>query len=193
MSRIFAYVRVSTAEQNFENQRKEIEAAGFTIEPHRIITDIVSGSMPTVRRKGFTRLLEKIENKDILVVTKLDRLGRDAIDVSSTVKKLEEIGIKVYCLALGGVDLTSSAGKMTMGVINTMAEFERDLIIERTQSGLTRAKSQGKTLGRPQILLGSQKQHVIQQLEERKTIAAIARNFNTSRQTIMRIRNTMNN
>lgn len=192
MSRIFAYVRVSTAEQNFENQRKEIEAAGFTIEPHRIITDIVSGSMPTVRRKGFTRLLEKIENKDILVVTKLDRLGRDAIDVSSTVKKLEEIGIKVYCLALGGVDLTSSAGKMTMGVINTMAEFERDLLIERTQSGLTRAKSQGKTLGRPQILLGSQKQHVIQQLEERKTIAAIARNFNTSRQTIMRIRNTMN-
>ena len=193
MSRTFAYVRVSTAVQNFENQIKEIEAAGFTIEPHRIITDIVSGSMPTVRRKGFTRLLEKIENKDILVVTKLDRLGRDAIDVNSTVAKLEKIGIKVYCLALGGVDLTSSAGKMTMGVINTMAEFERDLLIERTQSGLTRAKSQGKTLGRPQILSVSQKQKVIQQLEEGKTIAAIARNFNTSRQTIMRIRNTMNN
>jgi putative DNA-invertase from lambdoid prophage Rac len=148
--------------------------------------------MPTVRRKGFTRLLEKIENKDILVVTKLDRLGRDAIDVSSTVAKLEKIGIKVYCLALGGVDLTSSAGKMTMGVINTMAEFERDLLIERTQSGLTRAKSQGKTLGRPQILLGSQRQRVIGQLEDGKTIAAIARNFNTSRQTIMRIRNTIN-
>ena len=192
MSRIFAYVRVSTAEQNFENQRKEIEAAGFTIEPHRIITDIVSGSMPTVRRKGFTRLLEKIENKDILVVTKLDRLGRDAIDVSSTVKKLEEIGIKVYCLALGGVDLTSSAGKMTMGVINTIAEFERDLLIERTQSGLARAKSQGKTLGRPQILLGPQREHVLQQLQEGKTIAAIARNSNTSRQTIMRIRNAIN-
>ena len=192
MSRTFAYVRVSTAEQNFENQIKEIEAAGFTIEPHRIITDIVSGSMPTVRRKGFARLLEKIENKDILVVTKLDRLGRDAIDVSSTVARLEQIGIKVYCLALGGVDLTSSAGKMTMGVINTIAEFERDLLIERTQSGLARAKSQGKALGRPQILLGSQRQHVLQQLQEGKTIAAIARNFNTSRQTIMRIRNTMN-
>jgi len=192
MSRTFAYVRVSTAEQNFENQIKEIESAGFTIEPHRIITDIVSGSMPTLRRKGFTRLLEKIENKDILVVTKLDRLGRDAIDVSSTVAKLEKIGIKVYCLALGGVDLTSSAGKMTMGVINTMAEFERDLLIERTQSGLARAKSQGKTLGRPQILSVSQKQQVIRQLEEGKTIAAIARNFNTSRQTIMRVKNTIN-
>ena len=96
MSRTFAYVRVSTAEQNFENQIKEIESAGFTIEPHRIITDIVSGSMPTLRRKGFTRLLEKIENKDILVVTKLDRLGRDAIDVSSTVAKLEKIGRANY-------------------------------------------------------------------------------------------------
>jgi len=59
-------------------------------------------------------------------------------------------------------------------------------------SGLARAKSQGKTLGRPQILLGSQRQHVLQQLQEGKTIAAIARNFNTSRQTIMRIRNAMN-
>ena len=192
MSRTFAYVRVSTAEQNFENQIKEIEAAGFTIEPQRIITDIVSGSMPTARRKGFASLLEKIENKDILVVTKLDRLGRDAIDVSATLAKLEKLGIKVHCLALGGVDLTSSAGKMTMGVINTIAEFERDLLIERTQSGLARAKLQGKTLGRPQILSVSQKQHVLQQLQEGKTIAAIARNFNTSRQTIMRIRNTMN-
>lgn len=125
-------------------------------------------------------------------MTKLDRLGRDAIDVSATVAKLEKLGIKVHCLALGGVDLTSSAGKMTMGVINTIAEFERDLLIERTQSGLARAKSQGKTLGRPQILLGSQRQHVLQQLQEGKTIAAIARNFNTSRQTIMRIKNTMN-
>ena len=148
--------------------------------------------MPTARRKGFASLLEKIENKDILVVTKLDRLGRDAIDVSATLAKLEKLGIKVHCLALGGVDLTSSAGKMTMGVINTIAEFERDLLIERTQSGLARAKLQGKTLGRPQILSVSQKQHVLQQLQEGKTIAAIARNFNTSRQTIMRIRNTMN-
>jgi len=191
MSRTFAYVRVSTPEQNFENQIKEIEAAGFTIETHRIITDVVSGSMPTLRRIGFTRLLEKIEHKDILVVTKLDRLGRDAIDVSSTVTKLEQIGIKVYCLALGGVDLTSSAGKMTMGVINAIAEFERDLLIERTQSGLARAKSQGKALGRPQILLNSQRQQVIEQLQLGKTISAIARNFNTSRQTIMRVRNTI--
>ena len=189
----FAYVRVSTTEQNSENQIKEIEDAGFKVEPHRIISETISGSMPTARRKGFIRLLDKIESKDILVVTKLDRLGRDAIDVSATVAKLEKSGIKVHCLALGGVDLTSSSGKMTMGVINAVAEFERNLLIERTQSGLTRAKSQGKTLGRPKVFLESQRQEVINQLEEGKTVAAIARNFNTSRQTIMRIRNIINN
>ena len=191
MSRTFAYVRVSTAEQHNENQIKEIEAAGFVIEPHRIITETVSGSQPTARRKGFVRLLDKMEKGDILVVTKLDRLGRDAIDVSTTVAKLENINIKVHCLALGGVDLTSSAGKMTMGVINTVAQFERDLLIELTQSGLTRAKSQGKTLGRPRVLSELQKKQVIEQLQEAKTISAIAKNFNTSRHTIMRIRNTV--
>ncbi len=109
-----------------------------------------------------------------------------------TVAKLEKMGIRVHCLALGGVDLTSSAGKMTMGVINAVAQFERDLLIERTQSGLARAKSKGKTLSRPQILSESQRKQAIQQLQEGKTIAAIARNFNISRQTIMRIRDTTN-
>jgi len=193
MSRTFAYIRVSTMEQNPENQIKEIESAGFAIQSNRIITETISGSMPINRRKGFMTLLDKMEQGDILVVTKLDRLGRDAIDVSFTVAKLENMGIKVHCFALGGVDLTSSSGKMTMGVINAVAEFERNLLIERTQSGLTRAKSQGKTLGRPKVFLESQRQEVINQLEEGKTVAAIARNFNTSRQTIMRIRNIINN
>ncbi|MHC0449732.1 MAG: recombinase family protein [Candidatus Lariskella arthropodorum] len=187
MPRNFAYARVSTTEQNPQNQIKEIEAAGFAIEPHRIITETISGSVPISRRKGFRRLLDKMENGDVLVVTKLDRLGRDAIDVSTTVSKLEKMSIKVYCLALGGVDLTSSAGKMTIGVINNVAQFERDLLIERTQSGFARAKSKGKTLGRPKVLSESQRHSVIEQLQEGKAVALVARNFSASRQTIMRI------
>ncbi|MBY0580217.1 MAG: recombinase family protein [Rickettsiales bacterium] len=192
MPRIFAYTRVSTINQETENQIKEIESAGFAIEKHRVMTETISGSMPLARRKGFGRLLDKMEKGDVLVVTKLDRLGRDAIDVSLTVAKLENMGIKVHCLALGGVDLTSSAGKMTMGVINTVAQFERDLLIERTQSGLTRAKSQGKTLGRPKVLSELQTKEALHQLGEGKAIAAIARHFTISRQTIMRIRDTTN-
>ena len=189
MPRTFAYARVSTIQQETENQIKEIEAAGFVIEEHRIITEKISGSVPVARRKGFARLLDKMEKGDVLVVTRMDRLGRNAIDVSTTVAKLEKIGIKIHCLALGGVDLTSSAGKMTMGVINHVAQFERDLLIERTQSGLARAKSQGKIFGRPKILSSLQKDQIVQQLQTGNTVTSIARNFEVSRQTIMRVKN----
>ena len=188
MTRTFAYARVSTAEQTTDNQLCEIEAAGFNIEPHRIITETVSGSVAIARRSQFSRLLDKMETGDVLVVTKLDRLGRDAIDVSSTIDRLNEMGIRVHCLALGGVDLTSSSGKMTMQVINAVAQFERDLLIERTQAGLARAKAQGKTLGRKPSLSAEKQKIVREQLAAGKSVAAIAREMGTSRQTIMRIR-----
>lgn len=186
MSRTFAYIRVSKYSQDTDNQIGEIEASGFSVEPHRIIKETISGSMPINKREGFSLLLDKMEKGDILVVTKLDRLGRNAIDVSGTVASLESIGIKVYCLALGGVDLTSSAGKMTMGVINHVAQFERDLLIERTQSGLVRAKAQGKKLGRPSVLSDVSIKKVKYMLDQGDTISSIARLFNTSRQTIIR-------
>lgn len=188
MSRTFAYARVSTIDQETQNQVAEIEAAGFKAEPHRIISETISGSVPISQRPGFTRLLEKMEQGDVLIVTKLDRLGRDAIDVASTVGRLEELGIRVHCLALGGVDLTSSAGKLTMGIINAVAQFERDLLIERTQAGLARVKAEGKPLGRPPALSEHQQQLVLSRLENGETISAIARDMKTSRQTIMRVR-----
>lgn len=149
MSRIFAYCRVSTTGQTTENQVLEIKTAGFDLQPQRVIEETISGSTSTSERKGFATLLDRMESGDVLVVTKLDRLGRNAIDVQSTVERLEGKGIRVHCLALGGVDLTSPAGKMTMGVLAAVAQFERDLLIERTQAGLERAKAEGKVLGRP--------------------------------------------
>ena len=131
MPRTFAYVRVSTAGQTTENQIREIEAAGFKVEARRVVAETVSGSSVIERRPGFMRLLDKLETDDVLIVTKLDRLGRNAMDVATMVDQLAETGVKVHCLALGGVDLTSAAGRMTMGVINAVAQFERDLLIER--------------------------------------------------------------
>ncbi len=188
MPRTFAYARVSTLDQDPQNQLGEIAAAGFQVEPHRVVTETISGSMSIELRKGFARLLDKMEQGDVLVVTKLDRLGRDAIDVSTTVARLEKMGIRVHCLALGGVDLTSSAGKLTMGVINAVAQFERDLLIERTQSGLARAKAQGKALGRPAALTADQQIQVRDRISAGETVSAIARDLGTSRQTIMRAR-----
>lgn len=190
MSRVFAYCRVSTSDQTTENQLQEIAGAGFTVAPQRAITETISGSVEASQRPGFASLLVKMEAGDVLVVTKLDRLGRNAMDVRATVDRLEAAGIRVHCLALGGMDLTSPAGKMTMGVINAVAEFERDLLIERTQAGLSRAKAEGKTLGRPQSLPGSVVERVRQRLAAGDTVAAVARDFSTSRQTIMRIRDS---
>jgi putative DNA-invertase from lambdoid prophage Rac len=113
MPRTFAYVRVSTAGQTTENQIQEIEAAGFAVTPRRVISETVSGSSSIEQRPGFVRLLDRLERDDVLIVTKLDRLGRNAIDVATTVAKLADMGVKVHCLALGAVDLTSPAGRMT--------------------------------------------------------------------------------
>lgn len=188
MSRVFAYCRVSTAEQTTENQVQEIASAGFSIKAQRCIAETVSGSVAAVERKGFAKLLDKLEAGDVLVVTKLDRLGRNAMDVRATVERLEASGVKVHCLALGGVDLTSAAGKMTMQVLNAVAEFERDLLIERTHAGIKRAKAEGKAFGRPSALTYSQQVEVKQQLQAGVPVAQIARTYETSRQTIMRVR-----
>ncbi|MFL5286813.1 MAG: recombinase family protein [Rhodopila sp.] len=188
MSRTFAYCRVSTLEQTVENQIHEIEAAGFSVQKQRIITETVSGSSAIEQRRGFMKLLDRLEHGDVLIVTKLDRLGRDAIDVQRTVAKLVAMGVRVHCLALGGVDLTSPAGKMTMGVIAAVAQFERDLLIERTHAGLKTAKAKGKKLGRKPSLSAAEAADVRAKLAAGASVSALARQLKVSRMTIMRAR-----
>jgi len=174
MPRTFAYVRVSTVGQTVENQIGEIAVAGFAVEPHRIVSGTVSGSEAIARRREFARLL--------------DRLGRDAMGVATTVAQLDGMGVWGHCLALGGVDLTSSAGRMTMGVINAVTQFERDLLIERTQSGLARARAEGKRLGRPHSLSDATRAAVRDGLKAVESVSALAQTHGTSLQTILRIR-----
>lgn len=188
MSRVFAYCRVSTLEQTTENQRREIETAGFAVRPQRIIEEHISGSVAASERPGFIKLLDRMENGDVLIVTKLDRLGRNAMDIRKTVEQLAVSDIRVHCLALGGVDLTSPAGKMTMQVISAVAEFERDLLLERTHSGIARAKAAGKRFGRPSVLNEEQQLTVVARINAGVSISAIAREFNTTRQTILRVK-----
>lgn len=190
MSRVFGYARVSTAGQTTDNQLLEFKNAGFAIELRRIVEETVSGSVAAKQRPGFAKLLEKLEEGDVLVVSKLDRLGRNAMDVRQTVEELQGKGVRVHCLALGGVDLTSAAGKMTMQVLNAVAEFERDLLIERTQAGLSRARDEGKTLGRKKSLTDTKVAQVRELLKVGQSVASVAGEFKVSRQTIMRIRDS---
>ena len=110
------------------------------------------------------------------------------MDVRSTVERLAADGVRVHCLALGGVDLTSPAGKMTMGVLTAVAEFERDLWMERTHAGMARARSEGKVMGRPPALTKERQAEVMQRLAMGVSVAQLARDYGTTRQSIMRIR-----
>lgn len=187
MGRTFAYCRVSTSDQSTDNQAAEIKSAGFDVADHRIIAETVSGSVPAMERPEFSRLVDRLEAGDVLLVTKLDRLGRNAMDVRATVERLSRINVRVHCLALGGVDLTSAAGRMTMGVIAAVAEFERDLLIERTQSGLKRAKANGSKLGRPAALSDAQQRDVLAKRLEGKSLGALAKEYGVTRSAIQRI------
>ena len=166
-------------------------AAGFKVDSRRVVSETVSGSSAIEQRPGFVRLLDRLEKDDVLIVTKLDRLGRNAIDVATTVARLADMGVRVHCLALGGVDLTSAAGRMTMQVISAVAQFERDLLIERTHAGLERAKAEGIVLGRPATLDRHQQQAIRVDLQAGASVSALARQYGTSRQTIMRVRSAM--
>lgn len=186
MSRVFAYLRVSTSDQTTDNQLHEIVAAGFAVEPRRLISESISGSVPSACRPGFSGLMEKLEAGDVLVVSRLDRLGRSALDVRATVERLANIGVRVHCLALGGVDLTSAAGRMTMQVLAAVAEFERDLLVERTKAGVLRARKEGKRFGRPSRLTPAQRQEVAQRVHAGAAVAQVAREYQVSRQTVLR-------
>lgn len=187
MARTFLYARVSTAEQTTDNQLLEAENAGFTVQPRHTIAETISGSVPAADRLGFAKLLDKLDDGDTLIVTKLDRLGRNTTDVLSTVEKLAAMGIHVHCLALKGVDLTSASGKLHMTVLAAVAQFERDLLIERTHAGLARAKAEGKKLGRRDALTSEQKVAILRKLAAGATARGLAKEYAVSHPTILKV------
>jgi putative DNA-invertase from lambdoid prophage Rac len=186
---IFGYGRVSTGQQTTENQRLELDKAGYQIEPDYWFADEgVSGKVAASQRPSFKRMLGQIRKGETLVVSKLDRLGRDSIDVLQTVRNLGDRGIKVIVLQLGNTELTSAAGKLLLSMLAAVAEMERDLLVERTQAGLARAKAEGKTLGRPSKTTPEQRADIRVRLGAGESVSALARAYNVSRANIIGIR-----
>ncbi len=179
----FAYGRVSTKEQTADNQRLEIEGSGHAVDFW--FSDTISGKTSATQRPQFAALLGQIRNGETLIVSKLDRLGRDAQDVGATVKLLAARKISVIVLQLGKLDLASAAGKMMLTMLAAVAEMERDLLVERTQSGLARAKSEGKTLGRPSKTTADQRAEIIAKYEQGESVSALARMYEVSRANIL--------
>lgn len=184
----FGYGRVSTIQQNTNNQKLELEQSGYQIDYWFEDTGI-SGKTSANQRPQFMALLAKIRDGESIIVSKLDRLGRDAIDVLQTVKQLSHRNIKVIVHQIGSTDLSSPAGKMLLTMLAAVAEMERDLLIERTQSGLQRAIQEGKQLGRPSKTNANDRTEILAKLNSGESVSQLAREFKVSRGTIITIRN----
>ena len=192
--KIFGYGRVSTGQQTTENQRLELEQAGYLIESEYWFADEgISGKVCASQRPAFKALKVQIRQGETLVVSKLDRLGRDAIDVLQTIKELGNKGVKVIVHQLGNTDLTSPAGKLLLMMLSAVAEMERDLLVERTQAGLVRAKAEGKILGRPSKTTDIQRVEIIKKLQVGESVSAVAREYKVSRASIISIRDNFSN
>lgn len=145
----FAYLRVSTKDQTTEQQLAQLEGAGYQIEKDRAYVEQgVSGKVPALQREQFSKLNERMDSGDSLIVTKLDRLGRDMLDVIATIRDLTERGISIVILGLGTLDSTPQS-KLTLAMLAAISEYERDLISERTKAKLAQLKADGVKLGRP--------------------------------------------
>jgi putative DNA-invertase from lambdoid prophage Rac len=184
---IFGYCRVSTTGQTTENQKLELEQAGYEVR-YWFQDEGISGKCPAAMRPAFQDLLGKIRVGETLVVSKLDRLGRDAIDLLQTVHLLQERGVHVIVHQLGNTDLTSPAGKLLLTMLSAVAEMERDLLVERTQAGLARAKAEGKKLGRRPKTNEAQRHEIRQRLEGGDSVSALARDYGVSRANVIGIR-----
>ncbi|WP_079214535.1 recombinase family protein [Herbaspirillum robiniae] len=153
MSRSFLYARVSTDDQSTENQLLLAKQAGYEIPKHRFFAETISGTVPAMERPEFTKVISKLEQGDMLVVTKLDRLGRNAADIEHSVEMLRKMEVRVVVLDLPVMEVTSAAGELVRRMFAAFAQFERDQLVERTHAGLARAKAEGKSLGRRDALL----------------------------------------
>ena len=144
---LVGYMRVSTADQNLGLQRDALVAAG--VAPDRICEDVCSGR--AVDRPGLARALDIARDGDALVIWKLDRIGRSLPHVVGLVGDLQKRGVGLKVLT-GDVDTTTATGRLVFGIFATLAEFERDLIHERTMAGLAAARARGRSGGRPRVM-----------------------------------------
>ncbi|APX09947.1 TPA: recombinase family protein [Vibrio parahaemolyticus] len=141
--RLFGYARVSTSQQSLDIQLKALKSAG--VKPSRIFSDKASGS--NNERKGLELLQMKVEEGDVLLVKKLDRLGRDTAEMISLIKLFDEMGVAIKFLD-DGISTEGEMGKMVVTILSAVAQAERHRILERTNEGRIEAKLKGVKFGR---------------------------------------------
>ncbi|MGI9276240.1 MAG: recombinase family protein [Endozoicomonas sp.] len=177
---IIAYYRVSTTDQNIENQRQEL-ASVYQINKE-FSDNGISGTVRATERPGFAAMLNYIREGDTLVTVDIDRLGRDAIDVQQTIAELKEKGVNTIITRLG-VNLNSDAGELLVTIMAKVAEMERRKMLERQKAGIARAQSEGKFRGSKKSADPDQ----IRKARETLSIAETAEQFGISPATVKRL------
>lgn len=178
---IFGYARVSTIDQNLDLQIDELKKVGC----EQIYTDKITGTK--FDRPQLNELKKVLRTGDTIVVWKLDRMGRGLRDLINLMKEFEDKGIGFKSIT-EGIDTTTTTGKLVFHIFGALAEFERNLIVERTQAGLRAGRARGRVGGRPQILNEEQKV-LVRKMHADKSIplTTITQTFKISKQTMYKI------
>ena len=177
--RLFGYARVSTSQQSLDIQCQALKEAG--VEERRIFSDKITGSQ--LEREGLDLLRVKVEKGDIILVKKLDRLGRDTADMISLIKEFDQLGVAIRFLD-DGISTEGTMGKMVVTILSAVAEAERARILERTNEGRIQAKAKGVKFGRKRRI---DRQKVFAMKAEGIGATAIAKRLNIGRSTVYKI------
>ena len=177
--RLFGYARVSTSQQSLDIQVKALKAEG--VDTNRIFSDKVTGSHAD--RDGLRLLRVKVEEGDVVLVKKLDRLGRDTADMIQLIKEFDRIGVAIRFLD-DGISTEGAMGKMVVTILSAVAQAERQRILERTNEGRIEAKAKGVKFGRKPTV-DRAKMLVLQ--EQGLGATDIARQMKIGRSTVYKI------
>jgi DNA invertase Pin-like site-specific DNA recombinase len=178
---IYGYARVSTDGQTLASQDAQLHTAGCA----KVYSEKVSGARTD--RPELAKVLRRLGEGDVLMVTRLDRLARSTRDLLNILDTIGKAGAGFKSLADTWADTTTAHGRLMLTVLGGLAEFERELITARTGEGRKRAKARGVRFGRPPSLTAHQRQEAIQRLAEGVTQADLARTYGVSQATISRL------
>jgi DNA invertase Pin-like site-specific DNA recombinase len=179
LMRLFGYARVSTSQQSLDVQVNALKEAG--VKANRIFTDKTTGT--TANREGLNLLQVKVEEGDIILVKKLDRLGRDTADMIQLIKQFDAMGVAVQFLD-DGISTEGTMGKMVVTILSAVAQAECQRILERTNEGRLEAKAKGVKFGRKRTV---NRQQVLTMKSQNLGASAIAKQLNIGRSTIYKI------
>lgn len=182
---VYAYLRISTLHQDVQGQRKRIEDLGFTIKDEDWFEDSgFSGSIEALKRPSFKKLISKVVEGDTIVVTEISRMGRSTSDVLTVIESLTKKGIHLRICNLDGISITSPTGRLMVTLMASCAQFERDLLRDRTVHGLNAARARGVQLGRPTTV---SKESIVAMRNNGSTLKEIATKFDVSLRTVQRM------